>query len=145
MGCEKNAPDLGRYPDVAMGLGMAVLPNDQLIADLLSNYNTLSFYAENKGRDKGVYKTIVSYTTDLLVTKGLQNVDGIQQIAGYTIYPKDYFNPLEHVNQLKITENTRTIHHYAATWAPLWVKIFRKVVRLLGPKMYSFILRIQGK
>ncbi|MDY3103508.1 glycosyltransferase family 32 protein [Prevotella sp. SGI.027] len=145
MGCEKNASDLGRYPDVNPGVGLCCYPHDLFIGDLLMIYHKMSFESENKSRNKGIYKTIVSYTTDLLVTKGLQNVDGIQQIAGYTIYPKDYFNPLEHVNQLKITENTRTIHHYAATWAPLWVKIFRKVVRLLGPKMYSFILRIQGK
>lgn len=145
MGCEKNASDLGRHPDVNPGVGLCCYPHDPFIGELLMIYHKMSFESENKSRNKGIYKTIVSYTTDLLVTKGLQNVDGIQQIAGYTIYPKDYFNPLEHVNQLKITKNTRTIHHYAATWAPLWVKIFRKVVRLLGPKMYSFILRIQGK
>lgn len=145
MGCEKNASDLGRHPDVAMGLGMAVLPNDRLIADLLSNYNALSFYAENKGRDKGIYKTIVSYTTDLLVTKGLQNVDSIQQVAGYTIYPKDYFNPLEHVNQLKITENTRTIHHYAGTWIGKKDKLKKRVIRLMGKRCYAIILRIRDK
>ena len=37
--------------------------------------------------------------------------------SGITIYPWDYFCPIEFLShKLEITENTYTIHHYSATW-----------------------------
>ena len=60
------------------------------------------------------------------------------------IYPKDYFNPLEHINQLYITENTRSIHWYDGTWQPRRYKIYRRFVRLIGPKVYALILAIRN-
>ena len=62
-------------------------------------------------------KTIVGYTTEVLIAKGLENKKGIQFIEGVYIYPSEYFCPIDIVtNRLHITKNTRTIHHYAASW-----------------------------
>ena len=40
-----------------------------------------------------------------------------EQIGNITIYPSDYFCPMNYHNgKILITENTKTIHHYAETW-----------------------------
>ena len=131
---------MNRYPDVNPGIGLGVEPKMDIIKELLENYNTLSFNEENKN---GTYKTIVDYTSEILHRHGLENKEGIQQVAGITIYPKDYFNPLEHVNQLNITPNTRSIHHYAATWVEPKVKLKKRIIQLMGPKLYSIILKLR--
>ena len=74
---------------------------------------------------------------------GLTTAKGIQKVDGITIYPKEYFNPLEHINQLKLTDNTRTIHHYAGTWMPIKYKFIRALIRMIGPNLYRIILKLK--
>lgn len=147
MGCEE-ASQKGATPStlgVAPGLGLGVNPGLGLVKRLLDDYEAASFEAENANRAAGVYKTVVTYTTDLLVERGLKNVNEIQCVDGIYIYPKEYFNPLEHINQLHITENTRSIHWYDGTWQPRSVKLRRRLVRLLGQRAYGWILRLTHK
>ena len=102
-------------------------------------YGQLSFISENSN---GSYKTIVDYTTETLVEHGLKGIKGIQEVDGLFIYPKDYFNPLEHINQLHITDNTRSIHYFAGTWVSWRDKLKKRFVLLLGPKIYRVLLKI---
>ena len=148
MGCEEsydeeaqNASKLG----VAPGLGLGVPPGLGLVKKMLDDYEAVSFESENKDRDAGIYKTVVTYTTDLLVERGLRNTNEIQCVDGIYIYPKEYFNPLEHINQIHITETTRSIHWYDGTWQPQSVKLRRRFVRLIGQKAYGWILRLTNK
>lgn len=146
MGCE-SAAHLGTAPlslCVAPGLGMGITVNHDLIKALLNIYDSLSFEKENTNRKKGIYKTVVSYTTELFVKRGLRNTSEVQCVDGVYIYPKEYFNPLEHINQLKITDNTRSIHWYDGTWQPRRYKMLRGIVRMIGPKVYSVFLKIRN-
>jgi mannosyltransferase OCH1-like enzyme len=147
MGCEEAYTE-GATPSalgVAPGLGLGVNPGLGLVKELLDNYEATSFEAENQDRNAGIYKTVVQYTTELLVERGLKNTDEIQCVDGIYIYPKEYFNPLEHINQMHITENTRSIHWYDGTWQPKSVKWRRRFVRLLGQRVYGWILRLTHK
>ena len=143
MGCEKDGDGLQTYPDVAPGLIVGCEPHSKIIKELFSIYDTFSFIAENPDSNKGEYKTVVAYTTEILVKHGLTYHQGLQQVEEFTIYPKEYFNPIEHINQLKITNNTRTIHHYAGTWISGIDKFKKKIVKLLGPKLYNIILKLK--
>ena len=142
MGCETESVSEAEPNSlgVAPGLGLAVDPGNGLIKELLNGYEKIGFLSENKNRTVGTYKTIVSYTTDLLVSHGLKNTPKVQLVDGIYIYPKEYFNPLEHINQLHITENTRSIHWYDGSWLPKRYRFIKTVVRILGPKVYSAFL-----
>lgn len=115
-------------------------PGLGLIKELLDLYKTLDYEKENRN---GTFKTIVDYTTERLLVYGLKDVKGVQLVSDIFIYPKEYFNPLEHINQLQITNNTRSIHHYAGTWISPKEKIKKKFVKLLGSKIYGLILKFR--
>ena len=132
MGCEryadnsgsKGATTLGVAPGLGLGanpglglganpgLGLGANPGLGLYKKFLERYDTLDFKQE---REKN--KTIVHYTTELLVSEGLSNTSDIQYVGGIYVYPKEYFCPINQTtHRINITDNTRSIHHYAATW-----------------------------
>lgn len=123
MGCEhesikgKPVASLG----VAPGLGLGTPPNNPFYSEVLHIYENMKFILEN-----GVInnENIVTTTSKLLCSKGMQNINIIQLVDGIYIYPKDYFCPKDYsTGKLKITNNTRSIHHYDASWLP-WYVIF---------------------
>lgn len=140
MGCEneykKGATNLGVNP----GLGIGVPPGFALYKQLLELYSTLTFVYTIK--ESISIKTIVDYTTELLVANGLENKPGIQFVNGIYIYPAEYFCPINVITKrLHITPNTRTIHHYAATWMDKsWKNQLKQRVRRYLPE--SWLLQI---
>lgn len=143
MGCECEAKK-GATPDemsVAPGLGLGVNPGLGLYKELLYLYATLHFLSANR-----IYnlKTIVQYTTELLVMHGLKNTDQIQFIAGVYIYPKDYFNPMNtQTREIHPTEITYTIHHYTGSWTNPFSHFKRKLKDLLGPHIMRILIKIK--
>ena len=123
LGCEHA---LSGEVAVAPGLGMAAYPGMPFLAEMSESYHGLRFR-----NDDGSFNTvtIVKYTTDALVSKGFVKEDRFQTCCGFSIYPTDYFCPLDYrTGKLTKTVNTRTIHHYAATWhtwKDKWVRIKR--------------------
>lgn len=96
------------------GLGLAAYPGMDLFKRMLDFYDEKSFLNAD-----GTYnlQTIVDYTTDELMKYGLTKKKGIQLIDGIFVYPRDYFCPADYyTGEIKITKNTHSIHHYAATW-----------------------------
>jgi hypothetical protein len=82
----------------------------------------------------------VQRTTEVLCAHGLKNTPNIQECGGIWIYPVDYFNPRNlTTKRLKITSNTRSIHHYMASWQKktLKSKVIRVVQKILPE---SFLL-----
>ena len=141
MGCECDATG-ATAPAVAPGLGLGVNPGLGLYRELLDLYATLHFRNADGSLN---FKTIVQYTTELLCEHGLQNTPDIQEVAGVWVYPKEYFNPIEHINDIKITSNTVSIHHYAGTWLPKTQRLKKWVIQLLGPKVWSKFLYLRSK
>ncbi|MDO4195454.1 MAG: glycosyltransferase [Prevotellaceae bacterium] len=114
----QNTP--GKYApsycfEVNPGLGFGLEKGCGFVSEILDLYRSLHF-------DMSVpypwFKTVVAYTTELLCEHGLRNTDGIQHVAGITIYPREYFAPINIITQRQhITDNTRTVHRYMASWS----------------------------
>jgi hypothetical protein len=127
MGCERNVGSV-----VNPGLGIACALGLGIYKELLDLYVNLHFIKED-GRLN--LKTVVEYTTELLKKGGLENKIGIQKLQGLIIYPKEYFCPIDYETKKKtITNNTRTIHHFAGSWLSLKVQIANRIKYVIGEK-----------
>ena len=108
MGCENEAK-AGATP-----VQLGVAPGRGLYKEILDDYDKSHFLKET-----GEYnmKTVVWRTVEILSNHGLQNVSSVQYVAGVYIYPKEYFCPKNYrTGQMVITQNTRSIHWYDASW-----------------------------
>ena len=154
LGCE-NPPLSSRKVEegqenavlVASGLGCAAEPGCEFYLEILENYEKTSFW--NEDGSMNLY-TVVSRTTDLLRNHGLQDTDDIQTVAGITIYPAEYFCPINmDTGKLKITPNTYSIHRYAGSWVDgkdkLRGKIYHLLRRVGGEKLATFVRKIFGR
>ena len=129
MGCETDAQP--GATSVAPGLGLGVNPGLDLYKRLLDYYEPLHFDPEH------ITITIVEHTTQVLRTMGLKEINDIQQVGGVYIYPSDYFNPTNIItHRLHITTNTRSIHHYAASWVDKKECALKTVLRSLLPERF---------
>ena len=100
---------------VNVGIGFAVEPHHPIIREVMSFYEN-THYIFSDGHMEQI--PIVPVVTKVLQKHGMPSkIDKPTNIKGITIYPWDYFCPIEFMsNKLEITKNTRTIHHYSATW-----------------------------
>lgn len=115
MGFEKNSnAKKDDILNVALGLGFGVEPYNPIIREIM-NYYESHHYIYPDGHLEQV--TIVKVTTDILCKKGLVQSERPVKIENITIYPWEYFCPMEYLsNKLEITANTYSIHHYSASW-----------------------------
>lgn len=128
---------------VAPGLGLGVNPGLGLIKRLLDCYNGRHFILEDNMRNQ---ITVVHITTDLLLKEGLKPIKGIQQVDGVYIYPSEYFCPINvTTGHLNITHNTRSIHHYAATWTKKKGDWKMCVKRLLPESVVMRLINLKKK
>ena len=101
---------------VAPGLGLGVNPGLGLYKEFLDAYKDFKFRNEDGTLNT---KTIVSYTSEILVKHGLNNDnDNPQFVAGVWIYPADVFCPMDHTqgNTVTLTDRTVSIHLYDCSW-----------------------------
>jgi hypothetical protein len=143
--CPAVAPGLGL--GVNPGLGLGVNPGLGLYKEILDYYSQLHYLIDGEIIETG---TVVCHTTKVLQQHGLIVKSGIQKVAGVTIYPKEYFNPLDdNTGKLTITANTHSIHWFSKTWcdvSPLRIRISRLAHRLFGhnfPKTVRKIFHIK--
>lgn len=132
--------------EVAPGLGLGAEAGMTFYNRIIEAYGLLSF----KNADGTLnQKTIVKYNSELLGEYGLSAKPGIQKVAGLTIYPSEYFNPLDDLTgRLNVTPNTRSIHWFTKTWlnvSPWRQHLSRLAHRLFGVNAFSKIRKIIRK
>ena len=94
---------------------MAAEQGHPLIKKLLDSYESRSFLIDGEPD----LTTNVTTITKLLSAEGFKANNQLQEVAGITLYPYDYFCPCDHKTmRLLRTENTYTIHHFAGSWLP---------------------------
>lgn len=142
MGCEIDAHK-HRHIAVNPGLGFGVNSGLGLLKDILEDYSKLHYAVDGRILEDA---TVVTHTTNVLFIYGLKNIPGIQQVAGITIYPRRFFNPLDDATgKLSITSETYSIHWFSKTWcnvSPLRTSLSRFFHRLLGNHLPALILRM---
>ena len=115
MGIEKHQNNPSAADMVALGLGFAVEPGNGLLKEIMAFYEN-THYVFPDGHVEQI--PIVPITSRVLRKYGLKpSTDEPYQVAGVTIYPWDYFCPVEFLSsKLEITDHTYTIHHYSSSW-----------------------------
>jgi mannosyltransferase OCH1-like enzyme len=123
---------------VAPGLILGAEKHQNFIKCMIDGYNNRSFI----NRDGSLNcETVVSYMTEALLDKGLVLNGEYQVVADFTIYPMEFFSPKSlETGKLNITENTYSIHHYAASWRGKRYKIKRFIYERIATNKILFHL-----
>ena len=128
---------------VSPGLGMATAPGLSIYREILEFYSTQTFLNADGGINQ---ETVGVKTTKILCDYGMQNSKGIQKVGDITIYPKEYFNPLNNnTGVIEKTVNTHSIHWYTMSWISPAMRIKSRITRIFhrifGEECFSAIKR----
>ena len=134
MGCECNEP-----PSVAPGLGLGAIPGMPIYKEMLDLYNSTHFIPQGGNMN---LKTVVEYTSDILIKYGIKPSYQIQEVKGIWIYPTEYFCPKSIADgKIRLTINSRSIHHYDQSWQSPLRKYGRKIILFLGGERAKVYLK----
>lgn len=124
---------------VAPGLILGAEANHPIISWMKNHYEKEKGFNTNENMI-----TVVYIMTEYLKKHGLLPNNSLQEVMDITIYPMEYFAPLNFQNStLQITDKTVSIHHYAGTWLSpstlFRVKIYQFLNRIMGEKLFKFV------
>ena len=122
---------------VSTGLGYGAVPAHPFIKALINIYEKIDYDEYVKHLEKIACPVL---TTKLLVENGYIIEDRIQDCCGFTIYPSDYFSPIDYkTGKMKKTQNTHSIHWYNVSWNTEQMKrahiIEQRLYRVFGEKI----------
>ena len=147
LGFEINPNENRQYGAVNPGVGMGAKPKMSLYKTILDYYHKLNLILPDGSLN--ISDAVVNITTRELIKAGMKNEPGIQEVAGITLYPSDWFNPFDDATgRLNKTDNTRTIHWFSKTWmniSPWRQWLLRYVRRMLGTGVFINFRRLLRK
>ena len=126
------------------GLGVGVYKGHPFICKMLDYYLHIHFVRWN-GKNTG---NVTHHTTKFMDFAHKEILDGgIVQVSGLLIYPIEYFCPYNYYDkEMQVTENTRTIHHYMASWVKkethlrnLWWRSMAICTRIIYTLKYKLL------
>lgn len=101
------------YINVNTGVGMGAERGNKVVKDLLDSYDGIPFLVNGK-QD---ITTCTVRNTNVLKLFGYKNEDVFQQLDGVTVYPSEYFSPMDMESGIIYkTKNTHSIHLYNLSW-----------------------------
>ena len=151
MGCEPVLQDTKENDRLAglkyfvnPGLGIAAPAHNPFYKKVLECYNARNFYNAMGEID---LTTVVHTTTILLKKYGYGDSCKPERIFDIIIYPVDYFCPMNYfTGEIHMTSNTRSIHHYTASWHSeeerKQMKLLQKFNLLFGKRIGHRIWRV---
>lgn len=115
MAVEKHASTPNAEDQVNVGLGFSIEPHNPIVKEVMEYYEN-THYIFPDGHMEQI--TIVPIVTKVLRKHGMPAyIDKPTKVGGITIYPWDYFCPIEFMSsKIELTDHTYTIHHFSATW-----------------------------
>lgn len=112
---------------VNSGQMLAAEAGHPVLREMMDRYEQIEFY---KADGSMHLLGCPHVNTEVLVRHGLVCNGQEQKVAGFHIYPADWFNPLDSATgELIKTANTVSIHWYSMSWVPVWKRIRVKVLR----------------
>lgn len=113
------------------GLGFASPRGLDLCKKMLDYYENKTFILPDGKLD---LTTVVEIFSKILEDKGFSFSYFLEEHDGIHVYPPEYFCPINyHTGKKNITQNTYTIHHYAASWVNKYdnLSLFAKIWNFL--------------
>lgn len=99
---------------VATGLGFGAIKNNEIIYEMLMDYENISFIKEDGSFD---LMPCPQRNTNSLLKRGLITNNSKQIIDDMVFLPTEYMCPKDYTtDKLNVTDNTYSIHHYNASW-----------------------------
>lgn len=124
-GMEASDGDLSCAP----GLGFACNAGLGLCKEMTEQYEHEKFILSSGLLN---LETVVTRFSNILQKNGFKYNNDITEFENMFFYPPEFFCPINyHTGEKNITQNTYTIHHYAASWVnkydnlPLYAKIWQ--------------------
>lgn len=107
-------------------------------------YETHHFVEESGEKNLTASPALVSALLEKMGMRKEQTIQTLQD--SLTIYPKDFFCPMNYdTGEVIITENTASIHHFAASWLQRktrnWVQLGRNLSQRLSPRVYQRVTK----
>lgn len=96
------------------GLGIGGEKGNPIFKTMISLYAKKHF-VNLRGSFSG---TVVKYFSEIInKMEYVVDENGVARLGNINIYPQEYFCPINYVSgEMIVSQNTRSIHHYAATW-----------------------------
>lgn len=113
------------YARVAPGLVLyARHRNNKIFAEMLDQYYHNHYLIDGKENKK----VVGEYLSEILEKYGFKYEDIFQQCNNFTVFPSTYFCPTDAFgNMINFSENTYSIHLFAASWMPINKRIIRAI------------------
>lgn len=93
---------------------MGCVKGHRMFVEFLDDYKDCHFIKPDGSLDMS---TNVIRITNTCRKYGLKENNSLQTINGFTLFPRDYLCPKNHrTNELNLTKNTYTIHHFDGSW-----------------------------
>ncbi len=126
---------------VNTGAGFGAEPGHPAVKAMLDQYDTVL---------PGQLISCPQLNTQALLPLGLKLTNELQRLSDVTVYPSEYFNPLnDNTGKLDVTPNTVSIHWYSKSWLSkkdiLKSKITRPFHRLFGEQCFARKGKKNGK
>lgn len=132
MGIEEKATPTQDWTCVAPGLGMACEQGHKIWKRIVQKYQQYDAFHDNI--------TVCTIVSDMLKEIGIPVSPEGGEFESITLYPPDYFCPQAMMGApIKLTERTRSIHHYDCTWMPFYVRWRLQLMGLLPDRVSSWI------
>lgn len=122
-----------------VGTGIiASVKGGKWVKDNLEFYKSLNFISQDGSLNltpNVKYVTNYMFQYDFVPNNSYQNFPNL-----ITLYPQDYFSPLNKGgNKYALTKNTICIHYYAASWTSKKTRQNRRIGMMLGPNITKMI------
>lgn len=125
---------------VATGLGFGAEAGNEIIGELLKDYDDIPFVLPDGSFD---LTPCPDRNTMTLKRLGMDMENTDQIFMGIKFLPREYLCPMDYCTGKKtITKNTYSIHHYCASWTSKVTKRTTRIKRLIGLKLYN---KLYGK